>query len=57
MSNSTNRIYALLPGLVLCAGVTIAATGLQAVEVWLFGRAWLEALVLAILIGVAVRTA
>jgi uncharacterized integral membrane protein (TIGR00698 family) len=57
ITSSTNRISALLPGLVLCAGVTIAATGLQAVEVWLFGRAWLEALVLAILIGVAVRTA
>ena len=47
----------MLPGLALCAGVTIAAFVLQSIESSLFGRAWLEALVLAILIGTAVRTA
>ena len=46
----------LLPGLGLCLGVTAAALGLEGVELRLFGRAWLEALVLAILLGTAVRT-
>ena len=46
-----------LPGVALCAVVTVAAYGLQAIEVHLVGRAWLEALVLAILLGVAIRTA
>ena len=47
----------LLPGLVLCLAVTLAATGLQVVERHLFGAAWLESLVLAILLGAALRTA
>ncbi len=46
----------LLPGLLLSVGVTAGAFLLQAVETRLFGRAWLEALVLAILLGTAVRT-
>jgi uncharacterized integral membrane protein (TIGR00698 family) len=47
----------LLPGLLLCIGLTLAATLLQKVEVGIFGEPYLEALVLAILIGVAVRAA
>ena len=50
------RILPLLPGTGLSIVVTLAAVGLQAVEARLFGRAWLESLVLAILIGTAVRT-
>ena len=46
----------LLPGLLLCVLVTTAAFALQAVEVKLAGEAYLEALVLAILLGVAIRT-
>lgn len=46
---------ARLPGVLLCVAVTGAAMVLQAAEQRLFGRAWLEALVLAILVGVAVR--
>ncbi len=46
----------LLPGLLACVAITIAATLLQAVEVHFAGQPYLEALVLAILIGVAVRT-
>lgn len=46
-----------LPGLLLCAAITAAAYALQAVEVALAGEAYIEALVLAILLGVAVRTA
>jgi uncharacterized integral membrane protein (TIGR00698 family) len=49
-------IHSHLPGLVLCALVTGAATLLEAAEMRLFGRAWLESLVLAILLGVAVRS-
>jgi uncharacterized integral membrane protein (TIGR00698 family) len=45
------------PGVALCIAVTLAAQALETVEARLFGRAWLEALVLAILVGTAVRTA
>ncbi|WP_158916116.1 YeiH family protein [Caulobacter sp. S45] len=47
----------LAPGVLLCGVVSLLAVGLQAVEIKLAGRAWLEALVLAILLGTAVRTA
>ncbi len=47
----------LLPGILLCIAVTILAILLQAVEVHFTGEAYLEALVLAILLGVAIRTA
>jgi uncharacterized integral membrane protein (TIGR00698 family) len=47
----------LLPGFVLCIGITIVAMLLEAVEVHFAGQRYLEALVLAILVGVAVRTA
>jgi len=46
----------LLPGISLCVLVTLAATLLQGVEMRLAGQAYLEALVLAILLGVALRT-
>lgn len=46
----------LAPGLALCLAVTGAAYALQKVEEALFGRAWLEALVLAILLGTGART-
>jgi uncharacterized integral membrane protein (TIGR00698 family) len=49
--------HRLLPGIALCIAVTLAATVLEKGEAWLFGRAWLEALVLAILLGTAIRTA
>ena len=51
------QIAPLLPGLALCAALTIAAIAIQTVEDALAGRAWLEALVLAILLGTGVRTA
>ncbi|MDN3564613.1 putative sulfate exporter family transporter [Paeniroseomonas aquatica] len=51
------RLPALLPGILLCIAVTLAAIALEHVEARLFGRAWLEALVLAILLGAALRTA
>ena len=46
----------LLPGLALCAAVTASAYGLAALQSRLFGQAWLETLVLAILLGAAVRS-
>jgi uncharacterized integral membrane protein (TIGR00698 family) len=46
----------ILPGLLLCAAVTAAAAVLERAEAALFGRAWLESLVLAILLGTTLRT-
>jgi len=50
------HLFALLPGVGLCMAVAAIATVLQGLEAQLFGRPWLEALVLAILIGAAIRT-
>ena len=47
----------LLPGLLLCLGIALAARLLQGVEVALLGHSYLDALVLAILLGAAIRTA
>jgi uncharacterized integral membrane protein (TIGR00698 family) len=46
----------LLPGLLLCSAITIAATLLEDVEVYFTGGPYLESLVIAILLGVIVRT-
>ncbi len=46
----------VLPGISLCVAITIAAFGLQAIEVHFVGQPYLEALVLAIILGVAVRS-
>jgi uncharacterized integral membrane protein (TIGR00698 family) len=43
------------PGLMLCAAVTVAAFALAEIEQRLFGHPWLEPLVLAILVGAAIR--
>ncbi|HVA14880.1 MAG TPA: putative sulfate exporter family transporter [Stellaceae bacterium] len=51
----TRNFVDLLPGIALCAGVTAAAEGLQAAEQHIAGRPYLEAIVLAILLGAAVR--
>jgi uncharacterized integral membrane protein (TIGR00698 family) len=50
-------LHRIMPGLLLCGLVTLAAIAMQVAEERLFGRAWLEALVLAILLGTAIRTA
>jgi uncharacterized integral membrane protein (TIGR00698 family) len=54
MGSALSRI---LPGLVLCGIVAAAGYAMAEFELVLTGRAWLEALVLAILIGAAIRTA
>ncbi len=46
-----------LPGVALCLAVTAAAMLLEKAEAVVLGGTWLEALVLAILLGTAVRTA
>ena len=60
-ANSARRVLqaggGILPGILLCVGVTAVSFVLERVEAQLTGRAWLEALVLAILVGTAIRTA
>jgi uncharacterized integral membrane protein (TIGR00698 family) len=51
-----NRIAQLAPGIALCIGVALAAMGLQRLEEHWTGRAWVEALVIAILLGTMLRT-
>lgn len=46
----------ILPGLALSLAVSVVAVGLEKVEEHYTGKAWLEALVLAILLGTAVRS-
>lgn len=50
------RTRSIMPGLVLAALIALLAAALQVAEVQVFGRAWFEALVLAILLGVAFHT-
>ncbi|RCS24989.1 putative sulfate exporter family transporter [Phyllobacterium salinisoli] len=50
------KISLLAPGIFLSGAVAGLAMLLQMVEVHLAGRAWLEGLVLAILLGAAIRT-
>ncbi|HEV7438532.1 MAG TPA: YeiH family protein, partial [Methylobacterium sp.] len=47
---------ALIPGLILCLVITGIAMGAQAVEESRFEHPYIEALVIAILLGIAVRT-
>jgi uncharacterized integral membrane protein (TIGR00698 family) len=56
MKNKPNAFLPVVPGLLLCGAVTLAAFALEAAETRVFGRAWLESLVLAILLGTGVRT-
>ena len=51
-----NRIAQLAPGVALCAALSLAAMGLQALEEHWTGRPYLEALVIAILLGTLLRT-
>jgi uncharacterized integral membrane protein (TIGR00698 family) len=57
MANRLQKTFAeLAPGIVVCVCLTVLAFLLQAIERRLAGEAYLEALVLAILLGVLVRT-
>lgn len=55
--DQTHSLRRSLPGIALCGAVTAAAFVGASFERAVFGRAWLEALVVAILLGVALRTA
>ena len=50
------KLPALLPGIVLATAVAIASVGIASVEARVFGHPVIEALVVAILLGMAVRT-
>ncbi|WP_019905058.1 putative sulfate exporter family transporter [Methylobacterium sp. 77] len=50
------RVPALLPGIVLCLAVTAIAMAVQALEERATGHPYIEALVVAILFGIAIRT-
>ncbi|MCF8476108.1 MAG: putative sulfate exporter family transporter [Pseudolabrys sp.] len=50
-------LFSRCPGVLLCGGVTLGAVLLEYGEVTIFGRAWLDGIVLAILLGTAIRTA
>jgi uncharacterized integral membrane protein (TIGR00698 family) len=51
-----HKLRELAPGLLLCAAVSLAARLVSGAEAALLGRAWLDTLVLAILLGVALRS-
>ncbi|WP_441515472.1 YeiH family protein [Bradyrhizobium sp. 2TAF24] len=59
--NGWNRrirsLAGLLPGVVLCLAVTLVSLGLQEVETLSLAHPYVEALVIAILLGAALRTA
>src|SRR6266702_6660490 len=50
-------LAATLPGTVVCIAITLVAIGVQRVEERAFAHPYVEALVLAILFGIAVRSA
>ncbi|MHC1547773.1 YeiH family protein [Phyllobacterium sp. K27] len=50
------RVFSILPGLALCCAVAFAAVLGERVEVAMFDVRWVESLVLAIAIGIAIRS-
>ena len=55
-ANSVGRLAALIPGVLLCTVVAGVSAALEATERHLFAHPYVEALVLAILLGMAVRS-
>jgi uncharacterized integral membrane protein (TIGR00698 family) len=51
------RRLALIPGIALCGAITAVSLGAQLVEEHIFAHPYVEALVIAILLGMAIRTA
>jgi uncharacterized integral membrane protein (TIGR00698 family) len=51
-----SQLLNFVPGILLCIVLTVVATVLEAIEVRLFHEPYLEALVLAIILGVVVRS-
>ncbi len=54
-ASNINRIRGLIPGVLLCIAVAGLSDVLERTESHLFGHPYVEALVLAILVGIAVR--
>jgi uncharacterized membrane protein YadS len=46
-----SRLLNFVPGILLCIVLAVGAALLEAIEVWLFHELYLEALVLAIILG------
>jgi uncharacterized integral membrane protein (TIGR00698 family) len=55
-AGALKRMLPLIPGILLCGVVTVISLGVQAVEERVFDHPYIEALVVAILLGMAVRT-
>jgi uncharacterized integral membrane protein (TIGR00698 family) len=53
---AANRIFLLVPGILLCIAVAGVSAALESLERGLFDHPYVEALVLAILLGMAVRS-
>ena len=51
------RTLALIPGIALCGAITAVSLGAQLLEEHIFAHPYVEALVIAILLGMAIRTA
>ncbi len=49
-------LAALLPGVALCVAITLVSIAVQAAEERVFGNPYIEALVVAILLGIALRS-
>ena len=50
------RFAAFIPGIVLCGLITLVSMGIQRAEEHAFGHPYIEALVIAILTGMAIRS-
>ncbi|MCP1118642.1 YeiH family protein [Robbsia andropogonis] len=57
LARFVEAIADIAPGLVMSVAVGGAALSVNALQTWLFHRTWLDSLVLAILIGVTLRSA
>ncbi|WP_336490509.1 YeiH family protein [Methylobacterium nigriterrae] len=55
-SAKTDEAPSFLPGILLCLVITLLAVGVQKIEEHATGHPYVEALVIAILLGIAVRT-
>jgi len=56
-ATALRRFAAFIPGIVLCGLITLVSIGIQRAEEHAFGHPYIEALVIAILIGMAIRSA
>lgn len=55
-SAALSRTRLLVPGILLCGAITVVSLGVQAAEEQVFNHSCVEALVIAILLGMAIAT-